>query len=85
MGGLGRQFAHVNRASLLRELARAYADEWFAHDNYQFTANALWGHHSPSTTTLLSRKSAEASRERIGLRTEFSNWGAYRSVNSPIS
>ncbi|MCA1586070.1 MAG: hypothetical protein LC791_15305 [Acidobacteria bacterium] len=60
MGELGRRFARVNRASLLKELTRAYADEWFAHYNYQFTANALWGHHSPSTTELLSRKSAEA-------------------------
>jgi bacterioferritin len=41
-------------------LTRAYADEWFGHYNYQFTANVLWGHHSPSTTELLQRKSAEA-------------------------
>ena len=60
MGELGRQLARVNRAGLLKALTQAYADEWFAHYNYQFTANALWGHHSPSTTDLLSRKSAEA-------------------------
>jgi bacterioferritin len=39
---------------------RAYADEWFAHYNFQFTSNALWGHHSPSTMVLLTRKSSEA-------------------------
>jgi len=60
MGELGRRFARVNRARLLKALTRAYADEWFAHYNYQFTANALWGHHSPSTIGLLSRKSADA-------------------------
>ena len=60
MGELGRRVARVNRPGLLRALTRAYADEWFAHYNYQFTANTLWGHHSPSTTELLQRKSGEA-------------------------
>ena len=60
MGELGRRLVRMNRASLLKELTRAYADEWFAHYNFQFTANAIWGHHSPSTTSLLSRKSVEA-------------------------
>ena len=60
MGELGRRVSRVNRPGLLRALTRAYADEWFAHYNYQFTANTLWGHHSPSTTELLQRKSAEA-------------------------
>jgi hypothetical protein len=60
MGELGRRLVRMDRASLLKELTRAYADEWFAHYNFQFTANAIWGHHSPSTTALLSRKSVEA-------------------------
>ena len=60
MGELGKALARGNRARLLNELTRAYADEWFAHYNYQFTANVLWGHHSLSTIELLSRKSAEA-------------------------
>jgi bacterioferritin len=60
MGELGRQIVRANRAVLLRDLTRAYADEWFAHYNYQFVANVLWGHHSPSIVALLSRKSAEA-------------------------
>jgi bacterioferritin len=60
MGELGRQLAGPQRARLVKDLIRAYADEWFAHYNFQFTANALWGHYSPSTTALLARKSAEA-------------------------
>src|SRR5947208_2299017 len=60
MGELGRRFARVNHARLVRELTQAYADEWFAHYNYQFTANVLWGHHSPSLIELLTRKSNEA-------------------------
>ena len=60
MGELGRRFARVNHRVLISALTRAYADEWFAHYNFQFTANALWGHHSPSTMELLGRKSAEA-------------------------
>jgi bacterioferritin len=60
MGELGRRFARVNHATLLKSLTRAYADEWFAHYNYQLSANVLWGHHSPSTTALLARKSDEA-------------------------
>ena len=60
MGELGRKMSGARRTGILKNLVRAYADEWFAHYNFQFTANALWGHHSPSTTELLSRKSAEA-------------------------
>jgi bacterioferritin len=51
--------AGANRARLIKDLTRAYADEWFAHYNFQFTANVLWGHYSPSTTALLARKSTE--------------------------
>jgi bacterioferritin len=61
MGELGREVAGGTAAEdVLPDLIRAYADEWFAHYNFQFTANTLWGHRSPSTTDLLSRKSAEA-------------------------
>ena len=59
MGELGQEFAGRS-TELLRDLIRAYADEWFAHYNFQFAANALSGHYSPSTTALLARKSAEA-------------------------
>jgi bacterioferritin len=60
MGELGRQLAGAHRARLITDLTRAYADEWFAHYNFQFTANVLWGHYSPSTRALLARKSREA-------------------------
>ena len=60
MGELGRQLSRANHVSLLKDLTRAYADEWFAHYNYQFVANSLWGHHSPATTALLTRKSQDA-------------------------
>jgi bacterioferritin len=60
MGELGRQLVGAHRVRLVKTLTRAYADEWFAHYNFQFTSNVLWGHYSPSTTALLARKSAEA-------------------------
>ena len=60
MGELGRQLAGTHRVRLIKDLTQAYADEWFAHYNFQFTANVLWGHYSPSTTALLARKSGEA-------------------------
>ena len=60
MGELGRQLAGAHRARVIKDLTRAYADEWFAHYNFQFTANVLWGHYSPSTTALLARKSTDA-------------------------
>jgi bacterioferritin len=60
MGQLGQKIAAPRRQPFLKELARAYADEWFAHYNYQFVAHALRGHRAPAVTTLLARKSAEA-------------------------
>jgi bacterioferritin len=60
MGELGREFARVARPALIKDLTRAYADEWFAHYNYQFAANSMRSHHSLSTIELLHRKSTEA-------------------------
>jgi ferritin-like protein len=60
MGELGRQLPQLDSQGLIKELTRAYADEWFAHYNYQFVANTLRGHHSLSTIELLRKKSAEA-------------------------
>jgi bacterioferritin len=60
MGELGRQLPQLDCQALIKELIRAYADEWFAHYNYQFVANTLRGHHSLSTIDLLCQKSAEA-------------------------
>lgn len=59
MGQLGQKLPSLDRRSLVKELTRAYADEWFAHYNYQFVANALRGHHSPAVIELLHRKSAD--------------------------
>jgi bacterioferritin len=59
MGQLGKNFVK-NRQKIIQELIRAYADEWFAHYNYAFTGWTLRGHHSPSTISLLERKSKDA-------------------------
>jgi ferritin-like protein len=60
VGQLAKRFASLDRSALIRELTRAYSDEWHAHYNFRFTAQSLRGHHSPSTIQLLMRKSAEA-------------------------
>jgi bacterioferritin len=60
MGYYGRRLSMLNPRPLLAELTRAYADEWFAHYNYQHVANTLRGYRAPSLTELLRRKSAEA-------------------------
>jgi bacterioferritin len=60
MGQLGRELGGSQTAAILKALVRAYADEWFAHYNFEFTAGALQGHHSPATVSLLRGKSAEA-------------------------
>ncbi len=60
MGLLGQKLPQLNRPALLNDLIRAYADEWFAHYNYQFVSNALRGYRSPSVVELLARKSSEA-------------------------
>lgn len=58
MGRLGRELTGGRTA--LDGLIRAYADEWFAHYNFQFVVNALRGHRSPSVTDFLQRRSREA-------------------------
>ena len=45
---------------MLEALLNAYADEWFAHDNYFFVAHAVQGPSSPPVSQLLRRKSDEA-------------------------
>src|SRR4051812_46495133 len=72
MGELGRTIAGPHVDALVGELTRAYADEWFAHYNYELTANALRGHYSPSTIQLLRRKSEEAflRSRRLALRIQ---------------
>jgi bacterioferritin len=47
---------------LLRELQRAYADEWFAHYNYYIASRLVTGPSAASVAALLRDKSDEAFR-----------------------
>lgn len=60
MGEIGRTILQLDADALVDELVRAYADEWFAHYNFLFVANALRGHRSPSVLEFLRGRSAEA-------------------------
>ena len=60
MGELGRKLVRLDRQGLVADLVRAYADEWFAHYNFQFVANALRGHRAPSVIDFLRRRASEA-------------------------
>lgn len=70
MGELGRSIARLECEDLLADLTRAYADEWFAHYNFHFVAQALRGYRSPSLLEFVRRRSAEALRRasRLGAR-----------------
>ncbi len=61
MGLLANEFARPENA-LLRELQRAYADEWFAHYNYYVAALLITGSSAASVAALLRGKSEEALR-----------------------
>jgi ferritin-like protein len=69
MGLLATQFAQPNE-ELLRELKRAYADEWFGHYNYNFVGHMVSGPSASSTSALLKEKSEEALRraDRLAVR-----------------
>jgi bacterioferritin len=60
VGELGRAIVQVDRQDLVARLVRAYADEWFAHYNFHFVANALRGHRAPSVVDFLRRRAGEA-------------------------
>jgi ferritin-like protein len=60
VGELGRRLVRLDLQPLLAALARAYADEWFAHYNFRFVAHALRGHRSPSVADFVARRSDEA-------------------------
>lgn len=68
MGELGRKLA--GDSSLLAELLRAHADEWFGHYNYRFVAGQVAGPSAASVSALLRDKSDQAlSRaDRLGAR-----------------
>jgi ferritin-like protein len=50
----------MDRDTLLSRLTQAYADEWYAHYNYQFAANTLRGHRAPELLLYLRRRTAQA-------------------------
>ena len=56
---MARELAQPER-SLLDDLVRAYADEWFAHYNYFFVSHTVAGPSSASIGALLRAKSDEA-------------------------
>jgi ferritin-like protein len=60
MGELGRTLPQKPEAGIIQRLTTAYADEWFAHYNFQFSAIALRGSRAPSLAAYLSRKSRAA-------------------------
>jgi bacterioferritin len=66
MGLLASEFASPDEA-LMRELQRAYADEWFAHYNYFVAAYLITGPSSASVGALLRGKSDEAFRRADAL------------------
>jgi bacterioferritin len=69
MGVLAKEFARPDDA-LIKELSRAYADEWFGHYNYAFVAHMVRGPSSESIAELLRAKSDEALRraDRLAIR-----------------
>jgi len=70
MGELGRRTLRVDVRAVVRELLRAYADEWFAHYNFRFVAVALRGHRAPSVVRWLTHRSdaALARADRLARR-----------------
>jgi bacterioferritin len=69
MGKLARELAQPD-PSLLDDLVRAYADEWFAHYNYFFVSHMVGGPSSASISQLVRQKSDAALRraERLAQR-----------------
>lgn len=75
MGELGRTLAGSGVDKLIAALQRAYADEWFAHYNYELTAQGLRGHFSPATIHLLRRKSEVAFQRSRRLASRIQEMG----------
>jgi len=60
MGRLGQQLVRENHKALIEGLARAYADEWYAHYNYFFISKTISGPASPAVRQVLKKKSERA-------------------------
>jgi ferritin-like protein len=65
----------MDRDTLLSRLTQAYADEWYAHYNYQFAANTLRGHRAPELLLYLRRRTAQAIDRATGLADRLSQLG----------
>src|SRR4051812_32983860 len=76
IGMLGKKKLILNAPEGIKTLLRAYADEWFAHYNYQFVSNTLRGHRAPSVIRLLKQKSTEAFRRSNELAQRILEMGA---------
>lgn len=76
MGLLARELTTGDHAATIQGLVRAYADEWFAHYNFQFVVNTLRGHRSPSVTDFLQRRSREALARANRLAARIGQLGA---------
>jgi bacterioferritin len=76
VGELGRAIAGVDRDAIVAALLRAYADEWFAQYNFQYVANTLRGHRSPSVPEFLRRRTAEALARANRLAARLEELGA---------
>jgi ferritin-like protein len=60
VGKLGQEIVQLDKAALLRELNRAYSDEWCGHYNYLYVANTLCGPGSFEVVQFMRRKSDRA-------------------------
>jgi bacterioferritin len=60
MGQFAKQLISGDRAALIADLVRAYADEWCAHYNYSFVCCVVSGPSSPGLVEVLRRKSQRA-------------------------
>jgi bacterioferritin len=60
MGKAAQQILSIDKQALIKDLNRAYADEWCAHYNYLYVANTISGQSSPDLIRFLADKSARA-------------------------
>ena len=76
MGKLAQDILGLDKADLLRELNRAYADEWCAHYNYLFVANTLSGPATAEVIPFIRDKSYRALEQANRFAVRISELGA---------
>lgn len=59
MGKRGREIVGVNVEELIKDLNKAYADEWIAHFYYSWASDVASGINSPAVVSELDRIAAE--------------------------